>query len=126
MRISLVLCVLLIIPGCTSLGAKLPVEIRASLDGDIKGYKLNCEGTLGLGNGQWGAMCGIGNGMDVKYRVKNVNDEQAKVKFLVSKEKNGQRKIIATPSLILKNKHKAENITSTDKSNIVVKAERLQ
>ncbi len=126
MRISLILSVFLILPGCTNLGGKLPVQIKAALEGDIKGYKVNCEGTLALGDGQWGAMCGIANGMDVQYRVNRVNDEQAKVKFLVSKEKNGRRKIIATPSLVLKNKHSAENTTTTDTSNIVLRAQRLQ
>ena len=104
----------------------MPVQIKAALEGDIKGYKVNCQGTLALGEGHWGAMCGIGNSVDVQYSVNHVNDEQAKVKFLVSKEKNGRRKIIASPSLVLKKNRSAENITTTDKSNIVVRAERLQ
>jgi hypothetical protein len=128
MRISFFLAALLLLPGCAHFLSKIkvPLQIKAVLEGEIKGHKIHCEKTLALDKGQWGIMCAVGNDMEVQYRINTLQDGQALVEFVVSKEKQpGERKIIAAPSLIVKNNHSAENVTTTDTSTVMVRAERF-
>ena len=71
-------------------------------------------------------MCGVGNDMDVKYRVRSINAKEAEVEFLISKDKQGERKVIAAPVVLVKNATKAQNITTSHKANILVSVERVR
>src|SRR5580704_6189624 len=85
--------------GCKHLSflKDLPFEIKASIEGEIKGHRVHCEKTLKIAEGKWAFMCGVGNDTEVKYRVRSVNEEKAHVEFLISKDKEGEQKIIAMP-----------------------------
>lgn len=80
-----------------------PIKIKASVEGEIKGHHIRCEKTLELGEGKWGVMCGIDNGLDIKYR---------------------HEKIIAAPSLLVKKSETAKNVVTTNSSYLTIIAER--
>lgn len=131
MRVSLIFLSLLFFSGCQMLRNvreffDTPLQIKASIQGEIKGYKVDCEKTISLGQGQWGVMCSIGNGMEVKYRVNPLRDGRAKVEFQVDKEKPGESKIIASPTIVVKKLETAQSITTTESSNLIVTAERIE
>ena len=118
---------LIVLPGCGFLRffKDHPFQIKATIEGEIKGHKIFCEKTLQLGDGKWGLMCGIDNGLDIKYRLRSLTNDQAQVEFLVGKSKDGREKVIATPTLIVKKAESARTITSTINSYITVVAERI-
>lgn len=125
MRFSVLVSLFLLV-GCQHLSnLKIPLQIKAVIEGEIKGHKIHCEKTLALDKGQWGVMCSIGNDMDVKYRVNKLHDGQALVEFMVSKDKAGESKVIAAPALLVKENRSAQNVSTTDNSNIIVTAERI-
>ena len=126
MRPRILLLGFVLLPGCTHLPLKFPLQIKAAIEGEIKGKRIHCEKTLDLGQGQWGVMCEIGNGMDIKYRINPFSADQTKVEFLVAKEKEGGQKIIAAPALIVKGSHSAQNTTTTENTNIIIKAEHAK
>lgn len=97
-----------------------------AIEGEVKGVKLQCEKTLELDRGGWGVMCRAGNDIDVKYRMQRFNDEHTKVEFLVSKEKNGEQKLLAAPIMIIKDRHPSSSESATHNSNISIKAERVK
>lgn len=127
MLTKLALLLLLFLPTCKHFSnLSLPIEIKATIDGELNGHKIQCEKTLLLQKGQWGLMCKVGNNMSINYFVNSLHDGQAKIEFQISKEKNGKSKVIASPSLLVKNKNNYwQNITSKN-TNIMLMAERLK
>lgn len=102
------------------------MEIKATIDGELNGHKIKCEKTLTLQNGQWGIMCKVGNNMSINYFVDSLKNGQAKIEFQISKEKNGKSRVIASPSLLVKNKSNYWQKISTKNTNIMLMAERLK
>ena len=127
MLTKLALLLLLFLPTCKHFSnLSFPIEIKATIDGELNGHKIQCEKTLTLQKGQWGLMCKVGNNMSINYFVNSLHDGQAKIEFQISKEKNGKSKVIASPSLLVKNKNNYwQNITSKN-TNIMLMAERLK
>ena len=119
---------LIILPGCSFLPflKQLPFQIKAVIEGEIKGHKIHCEKNLDVANGKWGIMCGIGNDIDIKYRVRPVTNEQTQVEFVVEKSKEGRQKVIATPTVIVKKAQSTRNVTTTANTNIMILAERIK
>ena len=119
---------LLLIGGCSlsPLLRHAPFQIKAVIEGEIKGHKIRCEKTIHLADGKWSVLCNVGNDMDVKYRVRPMNNDQAQVEFIVGKSKDGQQKVIATPTVVVKKDQSTKNVTTTGSSNIVVMAERIR
>jgi hypothetical protein len=103
-----------------------PFQIKAVIEGEIKGHHIRCEKTLELGDGKWGLMCSIDNGLDIKYRMREIADEHTQVEFLVEKSKAGRGKIIATPALLVKKSETATNVVSTHNSYLTIVAERIK
>jgi hypothetical protein len=117
----------LMLPGCKLFPMKeFPFEIKASIEGEISGHKIHCEKSLNLGDGKWAVMCGVGNDTEIKYRVRPLPDDRNKLEFLVAKSsKEGQEKIIAAPTLIVKREQVITTSTSKN-TNLVVMAERIK
>jgi hypothetical protein len=126
MRVSLLCFLLAFVQGCKHLALGIPFQIKAAIEGEVKGVKILCEKTLELDRGEWGVMCRAGNNIDVKYRMQRFNDEQTKVEFLVAKEKNGEQKLIAAPVMIVKDRHPSSSESATHNSNVLIKAERVK
>ncbi len=124
MQVSFVLLFLTMLSGCQHLALGIPIQIKAGIEGNIKGINIKCENSLELNHGQWGVMCQAGNDINVKYQVKSLPGDLSKLKFLVAKEKEGHQKIIASPALILKSGERSSSTVTTDTSNILIKAER--
>jgi hypothetical protein len=103
-----------------------PLQIKATVEGEIKGHHIRCEKTLELGDGKWGLMCSIDNGLDIKYRMREIADEHTQVEFLVEKSKAGHQKVIATPSMLVKKSETATNVISTHNSYLIIVAERIK
>jgi hypothetical protein len=118
---------LVFLPSCSLLRffQENPLQIKATIEGEIKGHHIKCEKTLKLGDGKWGLMCGIDNGVDIKYRVRPIANDRTQIEFLVGKSKEGREKIIATPAVVVKRTEIARNVTTTDNSYITVVAERI-
>jgi hypothetical protein len=115
--------------GCSMLQHFLkdnPLKIKATVEGEIKGHHIRCEKTLELGEGKWRLMCSIDNGLDIKYRMREIGDEHTQVEFLVEKSKAGQAKVIATPALLVKKSETATNVISTNRSYLTIVAERVK
>lgn len=124
-----VLLCLLLLPSCKILSALkgASLQIKAVIEGEIQGHQIRCEKTIDLADGQWGVMCSVNNGVDVKYRVKSVKDDIAHLEFVVDKKISpGKQKLIAAPSLLVKRDRAAKNVTTTKSSNIVIMAERMR
>ena len=102
MQVSLIFLALTILSGSKHLALRIPLQIKAAIEGKIKGVNVKCENSLELFHGQWGAMCRAEKGITVQYQVKSLPGEQSKVKFLIAKEKEGYQKVIAVPAMILK------------------------
>ena len=119
---------IILLPGCSFLPflKQLPFQIKAVIEGEIKGHKIHCEKNLDVANGKWGVMCSIGNDMNIKYRVRPVTNEQTQVEFVVEKSKEGQQKVIATPTVIVKKAQSTRNVTTTANTNIMILAERIK
>ena len=71
-------------------------------------------------------MCSIDNGLDIKYRMREIADEHTQVEFLVEKSKAGRGKVIATPAMLVKKSETATNIVSTNNSYLTFVAERIK
>ena len=114
--------------GCSLLRLfkEFPLQIKATVEGEIKGHHIRCEKTLELGDGKWGLMCSIDNGLDIKYRMREIGDDHTQVEFLVEKHKSGHGKIIATPALLVKKAETATNVISTKSSYLTIVAERIK
>jgi hypothetical protein len=127
MQARVLLWGLLLLPGCSFLRffKEHPLQIKATVEGEIKGHHIKCEKTLRLGDGKWGLMCSIDNGMEIKYRVRPIAQDKTQVEFLVAKSKEGRQKVIATPTVVVKKTETARNVTTTDSSYITVVAERI-
>lgn len=121
-------CSVVMISGCSLLPLikGKSFQIKAVIDGEIKGTKIHCEKTIELADGKWGVMCSIGDDMDVKYRVRPMPDEDAHVEFVIGKTKRGRSKVIATPSLFVKNKERARTVSTSGTSTITILAERVR
>jgi hypothetical protein len=128
MPAKLLLMILIFLPGCGLLRffKEQPFQIKATVEGEIKGHKIFCEKTLQLGDGKWGVMCSIDNGLDIKYRVRPLTNEQTQVEFLVGKSKDGREKVIAMPRVVVKRAHSARTVTTSKNSYITVVAERIK
>ena len=128
MRARFLLLALVLLPGCSFLpfSTQLPFQIKAVIEGEIKGHKIHCEKNLDVANGKWGVMCSIGNDMDIKYRVRPIANEQTQLEFVVEKSKEGRQKVIATPTVIVKKTQSTRNITTTVNTNIMIMAERIK
>ena len=121
MRASLLL---LFLSGCALLSnLQAPLQIKAIIEGEIKGYKIRCEKNLELRNGHWSVMCGLDNDISIKYRVKNLGENQSKIEFLVGR--TTERRIIAAPTLIVKNRP-VQSATLSGSTNLLVTAEYVQ
>lgn len=127
-RLSSIIFLSLFFSGCKLFPflKELPFEIKAVIEGEIKGHKVRCEKMLDLADGKWGVMCSLGNDMDVKYRVRNINSSLAQIDFVVGKSKEGQEKIIATPTVLVKRAHSAQTTVSNEKTSLTVLAERIR
>jgi uncharacterized protein YbcI len=125
---KLILTSLPLLSGCTflPLAKDTPFQIKAVIEGEIKGHKIHCEKTIDLADGKWGVMCNVGNDMDVKYRVRPMSDELTQVEFVVGKAKEGREKLIATPTLLVKKAQSARTVSTTNTSSITVLAERVR
>src|SRR5271163_3759539 len=119
---------LILLSGCSFLRLlkEYPFQIKATVEGEIKGHKISCEKTLQLGDGKWSLMCSIDNGLDIKYRVRPIAHDRTQLELLVGKSKEGREKIIATPTLVIKKAETARNVSTTESSYITVIAERIQ
>lgn len=128
MPAKLLLMILIFLPGCGLLRffKEHPFQIKATVEGEIKGHKIFCEKTLQLGDDKWGVMCGIDNGLDIKYRVRPLTNDQAQIEFVVGKSKAGREKIIATPTLIVNKAESSRNIITSKNSYIAIVAERTK
>jgi hypothetical protein len=128
MRAKFLLALMFLISGCSLLPLikGKTFQIKAVIEGEIKGHKIHCEKMLDLADGKWGVMCNVGNDMNVKYRVRTMTDEVAQVEFIVGKAKNGHQKVIATPSVLVKKSESARNVLTTSTSSISVLAERIR
>ena len=126
-KIILPLTVLVLFSGCSFLRflKEHPLQIKATVEGEIKGHHIRCEKTLELGDGKWGLMCSIDNGLDIKYRMREIGDEHTQVEFIVEKSKNGYGKVIATPAVLVKKSETATNVISTKSSYLTIVAERI-
>jgi hypothetical protein len=121
------IAMVMLLSGCKLVPFKeFPLEIKAVIEGEIKGHKIHCEKTLNLADGKWGVMCNVGNDMNVKYRVRPMTDDVAQVEFIVGKTKRGREKIIATPTVLVKRTQSARSVSSTNTSNITILAERVR
>src|SRR5262245_24636439 len=120
--------IFLFFPSCSMLRffKENPLKIKATVEGKIKGHHIRCEKTLELGDGKWGLMCSIDNGLDIRYRIRQIADDHTQVEFLVEKSKPGHQKIIATPALLVKKLETAKNIISTNSSYLTIVAERIK
>jgi hypothetical protein len=120
--------IFLLLPGCSFLRffKEFPLQIKATVEGEIKGHQIRCEKTLEIGDGKWGLMCSIDNGLDIKYRMREIADEHTQVEFLVEKSKAGRGKIIATPAMLVKKSETATNVISTKSSYLTIVAERIK
>jgi hypothetical protein len=119
--------VLFTFAGCTLLPfKKFPLEIKAVIEGEIKGHKIRCEKTLDLADGKWGVMCKVGNDMNVRYRVRSMTDEVAQIEFIIGKDKEGREKVIATPTVLVKKSQSTRTVSTTKTSTISVFAERIR
>jgi hypothetical protein len=104
-----------------------PIEINASIQGEIKGHKVFCEKKINLGNGKWEFFCGAGNDLEVKYRTQSLTDEKTEIEFMVGKKKDTYEKVIAKPILIVKkDQGPRQVITMTETTNLIVTAERIR
>ena len=124
----LIRCILtlLLLPGCASLSQlKIPVQIKAVLEGEIKGHKVRCEKDIDLSKGQWGLMCEVGGGIFVHYQPEQINPKQTGISFVVSKEKAGEQKVIAAPMLIMQAGRTVVNQTITNTANFAIMAEHI-
>lgn len=128
MPVKLILLSLFLLSGCKlfPFDKGMPFQIKAVIEGEIKGHKIHCEKTIDLADGKWVVMCNVGNDMDVKYRVRPMVNEQTHVEFLVGKSKDGREKVIATPTLIIKKAQSARTVTTTHSASIIVMAERIR
>ena len=76
---------LILLSGCQLLPFKnFPMEIKAVIDGEIKGHKIHCEKRIDLADGRWGVMCDVDNDMDVKYRVRPMNNDITQIEFVLT------------------------------------------
>ncbi len=118
---------LIFLPGCSLLPFlnKAHLQIKAIIEGEIKGHHVYCEKNLDLGDGKWGIMCSLGNDMDVKYRVRPIAKDQAQIEFLVHKIKEGHHKVLATSTVMLKKYSNGQTISSNHYGTITALAERL-
>lgn len=116
------------LPGCSLLRflKENHLKIKATVEGEIKGHHIRCEKTLELGDGKWGLMCSIDNGLDIKYRMREMADDHTQVEFLVEKSKAGQAKVIATPVLLVTLSETSTNVISTKNSYLTIVAERIR
>ncbi|MCA9508960.1 MAG: hypothetical protein KC505_11115 [Myxococcales bacterium] len=113
------------ISSCKSFPIKnFPLQIKAAIEGEIKGQRIHCEKNLDLFQGEWGVMCSVGNNTNVKYRAKPMDDGQTKLKFIIDKEKNGTKKVIAAPVLMLKNDYPAVTTSMTKYGPLKVTAQK--
>jgi hypothetical protein len=128
MQARFLLLTLVFLPGCSFLPfvKQLPFQIKAVIEGEIKGHKIHCEKNLDVANGKWGIMCSIGNDMDIKYRVRPIANEQTQLEFVVEKSKEGQQKVIAAPTVIVKKAQSTRNITTTANTHIMIVAELIK
>jgi hypothetical protein len=128
MPAKILLMILIFLPGCGLLRffKEHPFQIKAVIEGEIKGHKIHCEKNLDVANGKWGVMCSIDNGLDIKYRVRPLTNEQTQVEFLVGKSKDGREKVIAMPRVVVKRAHSARTVTTSKNSYITVVAERIK
>jgi hypothetical protein len=121
------LALVFVLSGCSLLPFKsTPLQIKAVIEGEIKGHHIHCEKTLNLGNGKWGIMCRLGNDMDVKYRIRSITKDQTQIEFLVGKAKEGRHKIIAAPTVMVNKAHSTRTVTSAHNANIMVMAELIK
>jgi hypothetical protein len=127
MPAKILVFILVFLPGCSlfPLIKNMPLQIKAVIEGEIKGHKIHCEKMLDLTDGKWGIMCNVGNDMDVKYRIKPMSNDVAQIEFVVGKSKEGRQKIFAAPTVVVKKTHSAKNVFTTHNANIIVMAERL-
>ncbi len=127
MRAKILVAGLLLLSGCSFLRflKDNPLQIKATVEGEIKGHHIKCEKTIQLGDGKWGLMCSIDNGIEIKYRAQPIADDRTQLEFLVGKSKEGWQKVIATPTVIVKQTEIARSVTTTNNSYITVLAERI-
>src|SRR6185437_1339536 len=128
MWVKLLLCYLAIFPGCSLFPdfKNTLFNIKAVIEGEIKGHKIHCEKTLNLSDGKWSIMCHIGNDMDVKYRVKPMSHDLAQIEFVVGKSKEGRKKILAAPTVVVQKSQSTRTIATSKNANIIVMAEHAR
>lgn len=116
----------LLLPACHTLSQlKHPLQIKAVLEGEIKGNQVRCEKNIDLNQGHWGVLCEIGGGIFVHYQPKPINQKQMGINFLVTKEKAGRSKILASPVLIMKAGRSVANQTLSKSANFAITAEHI-
>lgn len=117
---------LLMMSGCSFIPflKEHPIQIKATVEGQIKGHNVRCEKTLELGSGKWGLMCSINNDFDIKYRMRKLRGEETEIEFLVEKAKTS--KVIATPTLIVNHSKAAKNTIDIKHSYFTIVAERIR
>ena len=52
------------------------LQIRAVIEGDIKGHRIYCEKTINLGDKHFGIMCHLDGNMDIKYRIHHLKEQK--------------------------------------------------
>ena len=119
--------ILILLPGCSLLPFlnKAHLQIKAIIEGEIKGHRIYCEKNLNLADGHWGIMCHLSDNIDIKYRIKPITNDQAKIEFLVHKTKEGHHKVLATSTVMLKKSSSGHTVSSNHYGTITALAERL-
>ena len=122
---TFLLMVMLLLSSCNLIKWRDGVlQIRAVIEGDIKGHRIYCEKTINLSDKHFGVMCHLDGNMDIKYRIHHLK-EQKQIDFVVDKPKNYGHKVLATSSLIIPKLSPAKTIANNHYGTIMALVERL-
>lgn len=121
---------LLLCSGCEHVAQFLrPLSrsvFRAIVHGAIKGTAVHCEKSIEVQSDKWQIMCTIDDAMDIKYRTIKLNDEETRFEILVDKRKGEEKKIIASPVMLVSRTRPALMITEDKKSRLEFRVERVK
>lgn len=118
---------LMLLTSCKHLSIKdFPLQLKTIVEGEIKGYPVFCESDVDFNKGGWGFLCGMGNGIDVKYRVRPITQDKAQLDLMITQDKDGTEKVVALPTLIVKKSRASRNTIEAANANITVMAKHIK
>jgi hypothetical protein len=128
MRVNFVLIsMMILLQGCKHFPIKdFPLQLKTIVEGEIKGFPVFCENDIDFNKGGWGFLCGMGNGIDVKYRVKPITNDKSQLDLMITQNKAGTEKVVALPTLIVKRSNISRNTIEMAGTNITVMAEHIK